>query len=115
MFLNILCCTTHRKTPVLRSLFNNTVGLKVSNFIRNRLHQKYFRVFRLPNFYRTPLVGASENELLNSSSRFFYLNECFELSRFSALRSISQYRNRWAIHLHYISITQLAGKESSTT
>ena len=33
---------------------------------------------------------------------FFYLNEFHELFKFSTLGGISQYGNRWGIHLHYI-------------
>ena len=118
MFLKILCCIIRRKTQVLKSLFNNIAGLKVYNFttrdsIRVILLRWNCQIFK-NGFYRTALVGAFECELLNSSSRFFYLNECYGLLKFSAVRSISQYRNSRPIYLHYISMTQLAGEESAT-
>ena len=34
----------HRKTPVLESLFNNTAGLEVCNFIKKRLQRRGFPV-----------------------------------------------------------------------
>ena len=49
------------------------------------------------SFYRTPLVAASENVLLNSSLRFSYLNEClwtFQISCSEKYTPVS-----WAIHL----------------
>ena len=101
------------KRPVLKSLFNNIAGLKVHNFIRNVMDM-YFLVKNIAKFLRTAfkelLFWKWVTELLN----FFYLN-VYELFKFSTVRNISQCGNRWAIHLHYISITQLAGKESSTT
>ena len=106
-------CNIQRKTPVLESLYNNVAGLKVHNFVRTRLHHMCFVVSYIAKFLKQLLKNLFWKwviELLN----FFYLHVC-ELFKFSTLRSISQYGNRWAIHLHYISMTQLAGKESSTT
>ena len=110
-------CNIFRKTPVLESLFNNVACLKVHNFIRKGLHHMCFLVKNIAKFLENTFSAFKEHlfwkwvtELLN----FFYLN-VYELFKFSTVRNISQCGNRWAIHLHYISITQLAGKESSTT
>ena len=97
------------KTPVLESYFNNVAGLQL--YQKETSSQvfsggEYCQVFK-NSFYRTPLVAAFENG--------FFIMNTYELFKFSTLRSISQYGNRWAIHLNYISMTQLAGKEFSTT
>ena len=35
---------THRKTPVLESLFNKVAGLQTCNFVKTRAQHKYFPV-----------------------------------------------------------------------
>ena len=55
----------HRKTPVLKSLFNKVAALKACNFIKKRLQHKCFPVniakfFKNSLFYRKPLVAASK-------------------------------------------------------
>ena len=107
-------CNIHRKTPVLESLFNSIAGLKIHNFIRKRLHHKCFLAKNISKFLRTTFREHLFWKWVIELLKFFYLN-VYELIKFSALRSISQYGNRWAIHLHCTSMTQLAGKESSTT
>ena len=66
---------------MLESLFNSVTDLKVCNIIRNTPSQlfscvEYCQIFK-NSLYRIPLVTASENELLNLCSRFFfYSNQC---------------------------------------
>ena len=71
----------HRKRPVLVSLFDKVAGLKVCNFIKTRIQHRCFPVniakfLRKQFFFKTPLVAAPEEELLNCSSRIMYFNEC---------------------------------------
>ena len=48
MFYNIRfsykLCNIHRKLPLLESLFNKVAGLKLYNFIKKRLQDRYFLV-----------------------------------------------------------------------
>ena len=72
----------HGKTPVLKPLFDKVAGVKTCNFIKKRLHCRFFHVniakfLRTASFYRTSPVAASvcqtvlsfcEISLLNSPS-----------------------------------------------
>ena len=46
----------HRKTPVLKSLFNNVVGLKAAT----QVFPVKFAKSIITIFYRTPLMAASD-------------------------------------------------------
>ena len=65
-------CNIHRKTPVLKSLFNNVAGLKVHSFIRKRLHHMCFLVKNIAKFFKTAFKEHLfwNFELLNSSIFF---------------------------------------------
>ena len=59
------CCKFHRKTSVLEYLFNEVAVLKTCNVIKKRHQHRCFPVIfaiflRMPFFYRTPLLAASE-------------------------------------------------------
>ena len=49
----------HRKTPVLKSLFNKVAGLTASNFIRKTLKHRCFPV-NIAKRLRTHPVAASD-------------------------------------------------------
>ena len=107
MFLNILQYS-HRKTAVLESLCNNATGLKVCNFIRKRLHQKCFLVVNIAKFFKNSFFIEYLLWLLLKMSYstppqgFFIEMNVYEVFKFFILRSIFQYGNTWAIHLHYV-------------
>ena len=104
-------CNIHRKTPVLESLFNNVTGLKVHNFIRKGLHHMCFLAKNIAKFLENTFSAFKEHFLKMSYwTPQFFLLMFMNFSNFSALRSISQYGYRWAIHLHYISMTSWQGK-----
>ena len=53
-----------RRIPVLKSLFNNVVGLQDCNFIKKEIPTQVFscefcEIFKNTFFYRTPLVASS--------------------------------------------------------
>ena len=57
---------THRKAPVLQSLFNKATGLKVCSFIKKETPTQFFSCEFCKNFknsflYGAPPVAASEN------------------------------------------------------
>ena len=100
---------------MLEFLFNNVADLKVYNFIRKRLHHRCFLVRNIVKFLRAAYIEHFWRLLQKMSywtplQVFFIWMNVYELFKLSVLRSITQYCNRWAIHLHYISMTQWQGK-----
>ena len=53
----------HKKTPVLESLFNKCPGLKVCNFIKKRLQNRWFAV-KFAKFFRTYFFTKHVRKLL---------------------------------------------------
>ena len=94
-------CYIHRKTPVLESLFNNTAGLEVCNFIKKRLQHRGFPV-KMANL-RTALEHLwwllLKRSYITPPEKFCIWRNGYEFSKFSNLASLSQYGNTsWAIH-----------------
>ena len=56
----------HRKTPVLKSLFNKVTSLQACNIIKNRLQLKCFSV-NFAKFFRTSILKNIWERLLHKS------------------------------------------------
>ena len=60
----------HRKTPVLKSLFNKVAGLKACNFIKKRLQRRRFPA-NIAKFLRTAILkNINERMPLNLNKNF---------------------------------------------
>ena len=107
-------CYIHRKIPVLESVFNNLPGLRFCKFIRKRLHRRCFLVVNIVKFLRTAFIEHLWWLLLKMGF-FLFKWMLINFSNFLLWEVYPSMVIGWVIHLHYISITQLAGKASSTT
>ena len=56
-------CNIHRKTPVLKSLFNKVAGLKIRNFIKKSLQRRGF-IVNISKIFKRPVLRNISKRLL---------------------------------------------------
>ena len=106
-----------REKYALKNFANFTLkhlcwSLFLINFIKKRLPYRCFPV-KLAKILKTPILKniceglclrILEDELLNSTSRFLYFNECFwtNFLLWAVYSSMVHSSKSWAMHFHYI-------------